>query len=148
MLTFMPKIVFFPHSNKEFRDEYHLRDWLNVDLRIHKHGLYFLREARGLGDLEEGSVVFFHRNNQVVGSAVVDKAKRPTTEKERERRGEEYKHIVGFSPSSIWAFGDYEFVRISEAEKVVKKKLKRGYPVIDDITKLVELYKLVVTNLI
>jgi len=55
----MQKVVFFPHSDKEFGDEDELRAWLDSDLRIDRNGCYHLKKANCLGELGKGSTVFF-----------------------------------------------------------------------------------------
>lgn len=137
----MPKVVFFPHSDKEFEDEYALRNWLDMELRVYRKGEYHMKKAQGLGELEEGSIVFFHRNNWVVGYAIVEKPPKRTTGKERERYGQEFENTVKFIPESISALSDNQFLSRQEVEKIVGKKLIRGFTTVDDLSQLLEIFK-------
>ena len=55
------KIVFFPHSDEEFKDQEKLRRWLKYDLKGFRNGFYTVINANGLGELEKGSLVFFYQ---------------------------------------------------------------------------------------
>lgn len=137
----MPKVVFFPHSDKEFEDEYASRNWLDVELRVYRKGEYHMKKAQGLGELEEGSIVFFHRNNWVVGYAIVEKPPRKTTKQEKDRNGEEYENIVKFIPESISAWSDNQFLSRQEVNHIIGKQLLQGFPRVDNLSQLLELFK-------
>lgn len=137
------KAVFFPHNEKEFKDEYDLRDWLGHDLKNYRRGGYHLMEPSGLGKLEEGSLVFFHKNNYVVGSAVVEVGLRESSEEQKSRFGEKYKHFIKFVPESIWAWNSGQFLTDSEVYGMIGKHLSQGYTVIDDLEGLLKLFQLV-----
>jgi hypothetical protein len=138
----MPKIVFFPHSKEEFGSEFELRNWLDLEVRIYQRGEYKLKEAKGLGELDEGSLVFFHRNNWVVGFAIVEKSMRETTDDEKEMYGDQYKYVVKFIPESITALNDKQFIPIENIEKVIGKTIRQGYPIVEDLNKLLSIFRM------
>jgi hypothetical protein len=138
----VPKIVFFPHSKEEFENEFELRNWLDLELRVYQRGEYKLKKAKGLADLDEGSIVFFHRNNWVVGFAIVEQSKRKTTREEKEKYDTSFEYVVKFIPESIIALNDKQFIQISEIEKVVGKKIRRGYPIVEDPNNLLSIFKI------
>lgn len=135
------KAVFFSHAKEEFKDEMELRDWLDLDLRIYRKGEYHLRKGQGLGKIEEGSFVFFHRNGWIVGYAIVERPVRKTTDYELERYGEVYEHVVKFIPESISAWGDNQFLSNKDVEKIIGKKLSRGYTIVDKLPQLLKIFK-------
>ncbi|MEM3851454.1 MAG: hypothetical protein QXP70_00435 [Methanomassiliicoccales archaeon] len=55
------------------------------------------------------------------------------------QEGDEYEYVVEFSPSSIWAFGDYEFIDISDVERKIGKSIRQGYPTVNDLRELLEI---------
>lgn len=135
----MRKAVFFTHSNEEFADKYELRDWLAGTLRTDRKGLYRLREASGLGPLGRGSIVFFVKDDAVVGCAVVQKGVRDITARDRRRfdwndkEDLKYKKVVKFFPDSIWPFSETQFLDRRGAARVSgKKDIRQGFPIIAD----------------
>ena len=148
MAIFMQKVVFFPHSDNEFKDEYKLRDWLHNELRIYRKGYYHLRKGTGLGELDKGSIVFFHKNKWIVGCAVVEEDKRDTTpaEKERYRHEDEngiieYEFVVKFNPSSIWVWTDDEFVSTDAAGEIIGKEIQQYFPAVTDLPCLLKIFE-------
>jgi len=139
-----PKVCFFPHA--EFEDEYDLRNWLDYDLR-RRDGKYLLRKAPGLSDLEPGSIVFFHFKGWVVGCAVVEEAKRPTTDDEKKRFGDEWKNVVKFISDSIWAWTDEQFVPVKTVEEMIGKGIGQGFTVIDELPHLLKILQKVAQKL-
>jgi hypothetical protein len=137
------KAVFFPHKTDEFEDENALRNWLGHDLKKYRRGGYHLREPAGLGELEEGSLVFFHKNNFVVGSAVVEEGLRASSEEQKRRFGKEYQHFIKFVPESIWAWNTGQFLTDLEVYSVIGKHLSQGYTMVDDLDRLLRLFQLV-----
>ena len=141
----MPSVVFFPHEEEEFESKYVLRNWLAGGLRL-GDGVYHLREARGLGKLDKGSIVFFVREDAVVGCALVEKSLRALTTRERKelkRQGytKKYKKIVKFFPDSIWAWSDTQFMDRKKAERIVGKGIgTRVYTKVGDMQALLKLF--------
>ena len=130
------KIVIFPHSDEEFPHEDDLRNWLVSDLKL-SEGKYRLKEAIGLGQLEKGCIVFFKKNNYIVGMAVVEEDLRPIKESENEEN--KYQNIIKFHPGSIWAFSNDEYIAVSKVEKITGKGSSRGYPQVDDASQLLSI---------
>ena len=142
--------MFFPHGPKEeggFDDEYELRDWLAGSLRLGREGRYRLKEAAGLGVLESGSLVFFVKNNYVVGLAVVEEKIRDITPQDNQQNGwdndEGFKKVIKFFPDSIWAFPDNRFIPTSRVTRVNDNKgFGQGFTKIDDLSKFLDVLSL------
>ena len=88
-------------------------------------------------------MVFFHKNNFVVGSAVVEEVLRESSEEQKERFGEEFLHFIKFVPESIWAWNSGQFLTNSEVYKVIGKHLGQGYTMVDKLDELLRLFQLV-----
>lgn len=124
-------------------------EWLDHDLRNLHGGYYRYREARGLGRLEPGSLVFFYKNKLIVGSAVVEKASRPLEGSEIQRCEEIYKeencagmkNIVKFFTNSIWVRDEHDLVNESEFKEITGKNL--DYYVSVNPDEVMKLYGLV-----
>lgn len=142
----MPKVVFFPHSDDEFKNENELRCWLDNDLRIYREGYYHLKKGTGLGSLDKGSIVFFHKSKWIVGCAVVEENSRDTTPEEKGRYGDEYEIVVKFNPSSIWVWTDDEFVSTDDAGVIIDAKIKQFFPAITDLSALLRVFQKAMTR--
>jgi hypothetical protein len=133
----MLKAVFFAHA-EDFENEYELRRWLDIDLRKYREGRYYLRKGSGLGLLEAGSIVFFHKNRYVVGWAVVKEDRRELKPEEvkrlvdAEKKG--FESVIQFDPTSIWVWSHDKMLPVEIAEKIIGKEIKRGYSVVDDLS--------------
>jgi hypothetical protein len=136
------KAVFFPHMGEEFENPIQLRDWLGYGLKKYRRGGYHMRDPSGLGQLEDGSLVFFHKNNLVVGCAVVEEGIRKSTKEQMGRFGEEYQHFIKFIPESIWAWNSGQFITDEEVYSVLGKHLGQGYTIIDSLEELLRLFQL------
>ncbi len=136
------KAVFFPHMGEEFDDEIELRDWLGYDLKKYRRGGYHMRDPSGLGQLEEGSLVFFHKNNLVVGCAIVEEGMRKSTSDQINWFGEEYKHFIKFIPESVWAWNSGQFLTDEEVHSAIGKHLSQGYTMVDNLEDLLHLFQL------
>lgn len=134
-----PIVCFFPHSRDQFDDERDLRNWLDLGLRRYLQGKYRLKRASGLGPLEAGSIAFFHFKGWIVGCAVVEEAKRPTTNEEKRRFGDEWEYVVKFMPSSIWAWGNEQFVAVKKAEEIIGKGIGQGFTIVDKLSQLLKI---------
>jgi hypothetical protein len=139
----MRRVVFFPHSKKEFGSKYRLRNWLSGTLRIDNDGIYLLKKHPGLSDLDAGSIVFFVREDSAVGCAVVEEDMKEITEEERKVNdyGPDYKWLVKFVPNSIWAWSDSQFLSRQKLKEITGKEVgMQGYTQLDDLGKLMEIY--------
>ncbi len=130
------KAVFFPHSGNEFETAEDLRFFLAYTLKI-RGGYYRLKEAKGLGYLEKGSIVFFVKKNYVVGMAIVEEDLRDI--KDEINEGHEYKKIIKFFPNSIWAFSNDEFIPVDKLKEITGKKFRQGYSEIDSLEDLLKI---------
>ena len=137
------KAVFFPHTDEEFESPEELRDWLGHDLKKYRRGGYHMRNPAGLGQLENGSLVFFHKKNFVVGCAVVEEGIRESTAEQIDRFGEEFQHFIKFIPESIWAWNNGQFLTDEEVYGITGKHLGQGFTTIDDLETLLRLFQLV-----
>lgn len=129
---------FFTHG-EDFDDKYELRDWLAGTLRKERNGWYRLKKASGLGDLERGSMVFFVKDDAIVGCGVVQKGIRPITKRDRNKYGWNdkedmvFEKMIKFFPDSIWAFAERQFLDRRVAAKVAGKRgIGQGFPKIAD----------------
>ena len=136
------KAVFFPHMEKEFSNPNKLRDWLGNELKIYRRGGYLMRGPQGLGELEAGSLVFFHKSNTVVGCAIVEEGIRNSAKLQKARFGEEYEHFIKFIPESIWAWNDGQFLTDEEVYSSIGKHLGQGYTMVDTLDDLLNLFQL------
>ena len=101
-----------------------------------------MRDPPRLGQLEDGSLVFFHKNNLVVGCAVVEEGIRESTKEQMDRFGKEFKHFIKFIPESIWAWNSGQFITDEEVYSVLGKHLGQGYTIIDSLEELLRLFQL------
>lgn len=145
------KAVFFPHSGSQFGDASELRDWLGYQLKVLRRGVYHMHNPSGLGDLEEGSIVFFHKDGFVVGSAIVEERLRKTTEVER--RGylrlydEDFERVIKFVQESIWPWNDEQFLTNEEVKKLIGKEFQgQVHTVIDTLDQLLRLLQFAVAK--
>jgi len=145
------KIVIFPHTI--FKNEEDLRNWLAGSLKLKHEGKYPLTSTKGLGQLEEGSIVFFHINSHIVGMAVVEEGLRPIKKEEIVNYDEfkkimelskmEFSNIIKFFPSSIWAFSNEEFIPREEVGKILNKDIHQNYTNIDTLNDLLKILALI-----
>ncbi len=136
------KIVFFPHSNDEFKDQEELRRWLRYDLKGFRNGFYTMKDPTGLGELEKGSIVFFNKDNYCVGFAIVEEDLRIIKEEEKDKFGKEYKKCVKFIPESICVFNESQLIKLKYIEKIIGKGFGRGYTTMEP-KDLLNIFKLV-----
>jgi hypothetical protein len=143
------RVVFFPHSDEEFPDEYLLRNWLAGSLRTDRRGLYRIGPTHGLKDLDNGSIVFFVKNHLVVGLAVVEESLRDITDGERVHYGWNnaedavFKRFVKLFPESIWAFPVDKFIPTSKVAEVIDHKgFGQEFTLIEDLQKLLDILAL------
>jgi hypothetical protein len=137
------KIVFFPHSDDEFKDQQELRHWLKYDLKEFRNGFYSVRNANGLGELEKGSLVFFNKGKYCVGFAVVGEGLRNITEEEKDKFGEDYKKCIKFLPESICVFNDDQLIKLENITNIINKNFRRGYTTVDNPEDLLKIFKLI-----
>jgi len=139
------KIVIFPHSI--FKNEEDLRNWLDGPLKLKHEGKYPLTRTKSLGQLEEGSIVFFHINSHIVGLAVVEEGLRPIKKEEivnyDEFNNKKFSNIIKFFPGSIWAFSNEEFIPRGEVEKILNKDIRQYYTNIDTLGDLLKILALI-----
>jgi len=139
------KIVIFPHII--FKNEEDLRNWLAGSLKLKHEGKYPLTNANSLGQLEEGSIVFFHIMYHIVGMAVVEEGLRPIKKEEivnyDEFNNMEFSNIIKFFPGSIWTFSNEEFIPREEVEKILNKKIHQYYTNIDTLDDLLKILALI-----
>ncbi len=140
------KIVFFPHSDKEFKDQEDLRRWLKYDLKGFRNGFYSVINANGLGELEKGSLVFFNKGKYCVGFGIVEEGLRNITEEERDKFGEDYKKCIKFLPESICVFNDDQLIKLEDIKKIINKNFGQGYPTVDNLEDLLKIFKLIGTK--
>ena len=140
------KIVFFPHSDEEFKDQEKLRRWLKYDLKGFRNGFYTVINANGLGELEKGSLVFFNKGKYCVGFAVVEEGLRNITEEEKEKFGKDYKKCIKFLPESICVFNDDQLIKLEDITKIINKNFGQGYTTVDNLEDLLKIFKLIDTN--
>ena len=140
------KIVFFPHSNKEFKDQEDLRRWLKYDLKGFRNGFYTVINANGLGELEKGSLVFFNKDKFCVGFAVVEEGLREINEQEKDKFGENYKKCIKFLPESICVFNDDQLIKKEDITNIINKNFGQGYPTVDNLEDLLKIFKLIGTK--
>jgi hypothetical protein len=140
------KAVVFTHTEGEFGDRFELRDWLSYTLREARRGWYHLRDANGLGKIGAGTLVFFNRDDFVVGFAVAETDLVETTEDDVKKYGEKYKYKVKFVPESIWAFAEDHFIPRVEVEDILDKKIRQGYPEIDTLDQLLLIFNKMLTR--
>jgi hypothetical protein len=149
-ILLMAQCVCFPHSDDQFETPSELMIWLDYDLRNNHRGYYRYRKGVGLASLEPGSLVFFYKDNLIVGCAVVEKASRPLTKSEIERCDEIHgsdnncsgmENILKFFPNSIWVWDEHELVSADEFYKITQKNLK--YYVNINPEHVLEIYRLV-----
>ncbi len=140
------KIVFFPHSDKEFKDQEDLRRWLKYDLKGFRNGFYSVINANGLGELERGSLVFFNKGKYCVGFAIVEEGLRNITEEEKDKFGKDYKKCIKFLPESICVFNDDQLIKLEDIKKLINKSFGQGYPTVENIEDLLRIFKLIGTK--
>lgn len=127
----MIKAVCFPNTEDQFKTPAKLMRWLDTELRTTHDGFYRYRQAPGLGLLEPGSIVFFYELSLIVGSAVVEKASRPLTQREIETCNKVHGtencnnmvNIVKFFTNSIWVFSQHELVDSKEFKVISNREL-------------------------
>ena len=104
----MSKVAFFPHG-EQFEDQWKLRDWLETSLRNGLSGKYTMDKATNISSLEAGAIVFFHKNNYIVGYAVVEEPKRALTKNEIDSDIFGGQNVIKFIPETIVTLRDDQF---------------------------------------
>lgn len=135
------KVVFFPHSDDEFKSPEELREWLATDLK-NRGGYYRLHNPQGLGLLEKGSIVFFRKKDYVVGMAVVEEDIRDLTEEEKNINSD-YQKVIKFFPESIWAFNDSEFINVNKITGIISKGFGEGFTTVEKLDELLDILALI-----
>lgn len=146
----MSQCLCISHTDDQFETPNDLMEWLNSSLRNTHRGYYRFRKGPKLKALKPGSIVLFHKNGLILGSAVVEKASRPLTQSEIDECDEIYgtsngcskmKNIIKFFPNSIWVWDEHELVSADEFEEITGDEL-RHYIYIKP-AHVLEIYRLV-----
>ena len=105
-----------------------------------------MKDPTGLGELEKGSIVFFNKGKYCVGFAIVEEDLREIKEEEKDKFGEEYKKCVKFAPESICVFNDNQLIKKEDIENIINKKFHQGYPTVNNLEDLLNIFKLISDN--